>query len=253
MPWTLRLKGKSHMDRLWQPNLYIAAGVVLGFGGGWLFYRLWRALLPRSRGRVFWQNLPESVRGMLTSDEPSELLRHYRTLLLSTANYAGRNLLAVLVAIAPITAIFLALTVMDLSGHVATRFQIHPATVIAPPVRLLNGWRMDNHRLLIHRDELRDSTVRLAGQTLNRDTLARKHAFCETAVSCLLFDMMLFETHRVDPETSKMRGSVVLRPLLLNGNPLWPYLNDFDFWFFISVMMGSTTAALRSRHHRAQE
>lgn len=78
----------------------------MGFAGGWLFYRLWRALLPRDRSRQFWTILPVSVRGMLGSEDPSDLMRHYRVLIGETARFSARSTVAVLVALAPVSALY---------------------------------------------------------------------------------------------------------------------------------------------------
>lgn len=217
---------------LMESGLYVAAGALMGFIGGWLFYRLWRGLLPRSRSGKFWRSLPDSVRGMLTSDEPSDLFRCYRALVVATARYAGRNTLAVLVGIMPVAVIFLLLDALDLSSHVAARVEVQ------------SDWRMDNGRLFIDRGKLGDS--------LDREALTKKQVFCETTVSCLLFDM--FETDSIALEAERqIGGSVVVRPVLLDSNLFWPYLNDLDFWFFIGVMSGSAAAAWRSRHRRVEE
>jgi hypothetical protein len=239
---------------LLEPGPYVTAGTIMGFVGGWLFYLLWRGLLPRSRSREFWRSLPDSVHGMLTSDEPSDLFRHYRTLVVAAARYAGRNTLAVLVGTMPIAVIFLLLNTLDLSSRVATSVEVYPATAIVRPAGLMSDWRMDDERLLIDLGKSGDLSVQLAGQTLDRESLAKKQAFCETTISCLLFDMMLFETHSIDPQAESQRdGSVVVRPVLLDSNPFWPYLNDLDFWFFIAVMSGSAAAAWWSRHRRVTE
>jgi len=234
---------------LFGPSLYVAVGVIMGLVGGWLFYHLWRGLLPRSRSREFWWSLPDSVCGMLTSDAPSDLFRHYRTLIAATAHYASHNTLAVLVGIAPIAVIFLLLDAWYLSSHVAARVEVYPATAIAQPAGLVSNWRIDGQRLRIDRGQLDEAPVQLAGQTLDREALTKKQAFCKTMVACLLFDMMLFETHSIKPQAeSQMSGSVIVRPSLLDSNPFWPYLNDLDFWFFIAVMSSSAAAVWWSRH-----
>jgi hypothetical protein len=234
---------------LLEPGLYVAMGAAMGFVGGWLFYRLWQGLMPRSRSREFLRVLPDSVRGMLTSDEPLDLFRHYRTLVAATARYAGRNTLAVLVGITPIAVIYLLLNALEPASRVAASIEVHPAT--ARPAGLVRDWRMDDERLLIDRGKLGNSPVQIAGKTLDREALTKKQAFCDTTVSCLLFDMMLFETNSIDPEVgSQMGGTVVVRPVLLDSNPFWPYLNDLDFWFFIAVMSGSAAAAWWRRHRR---
>jgi len=236
---------------LLEPGLYVAAGVIMGFVSGGLFYCFWRGLLPRSRSRAFWRMLPDSARGMLTSDEPSDLLRHYRTLIVATARYAARNTLAVLVGITPIAVIFLLLDALALSSRMAESVEVYPATAMVQAAGQVSDWRMDDERLLIDSDKLGDAPVQLAGQRLDREALAKKQVFCDTTVSCLLFDMLLFETHRIDSQAgSRMGGSVIIRPVLLDSNLFWPYLNDFEFWFFIAAMLGSATAARWRRHRR---
>jgi hypothetical protein len=233
------------------PGLYVPAGLLAGFVGGWLSYRLWRRLLPPSHSQEFWQSLPDSVRGMLTSDEPSDLFRHYRTLVVATIRYIGRSTIAAAAGIVPMAVLFLLLTALDESGSVATDVEVHPATLVNPLARLGGDWRMEHGRLLIDCRKPTTSSVELAGQTLDCKALESKQVFCATTLSCLLFDMMLFETHRIERQTANpIGGPVIVRPVLLDGNPLWPYLNDLDFWFFIAAILGSTGAAWGSRHRR---
>jgi hypothetical protein len=96
----------------------ILAAAIAGVVGGWLFYRVWRALLPAGRSRAFWTSLPRTVRGMVTTEEPSEVFQHYKQLITITARYTARSLVAVLIAILPAAAIFLLLSALDPSeGH----------------------------------------------------------------------------------------------------------------------------------------
>jgi hypothetical protein len=85
----------------------ILAAAIAGVVGGWLFFRLWRSLLPAGRSRAFWTSLPQSVRGMVTTEEPAEVLQHYKELITTIARYSARSIGAVLVAILPAAAIFL--------------------------------------------------------------------------------------------------------------------------------------------------
>lgn len=230
---------------------YIATGIILGFAAGWLFYRLWRWLLPRSQSHDFWRTLPASARAMLNSDEPSEIFRHYRTLITAIARFVVRNTLSLIVGIAPVAAIFLLLYALDPSGRVATSIEIHPAAAISAQPALLKIGHTIEENLLIDREKLNGGTINLAGLPLDAKTLGKKQAFCESTVSCLLFDMMMFATHRIrSPAKIKSTGSVVVRPLHLSNNPFWPYLNDLDFWFFIAVMAGSAVAAWKRRPRR---
>lgn len=90
-------------DFLSHPNSYPVLGGTAGFVGGWLFYRLWRALLPRGHARKFWQGLPDELRAMLATDELHAMLKQYRAIMLGIARHTGRNLWAVIVGIAPLS------------------------------------------------------------------------------------------------------------------------------------------------------
>ena len=94
-------------DAQWiHPAFALASGVIAGLAGGWLFYRVWRKIMPRTRSRQFWQHLLESLRSMLGSQEPDDLLRHYRELLAVLARFAGRNTLAVAAGLVPVALAF---------------------------------------------------------------------------------------------------------------------------------------------------
>jgi hypothetical protein len=235
------------MTGVQSPSVYVAAAVVLGLAGGWLFHSIWRRLLPRARSRDYWTSVPVSVRGMLTSESTPDLLHHYRTLIGALASYAGRNLVAVIAAMIPIIVIALLLSALDPSARLAKSIEVHPATAITTAASAPGRWRTDDDGLVISRAALGDSPVRLAGRTMDASALAEKQALCKTTVSCALLDMMLFETH-----SARVPGPVIVRPLLLNGNPFWPYLNDLDFGFFIALMSGGAAAALWSRRRDAR-
>jgi hypothetical protein len=96
------------MNNLDMRAVLISAFIILpAFAGGWLFYRLWRGLLPRAHSRLFWRSFPQSLQQMLASEETREMFGHYRKLIAATGRYAGRSLLAVLLASMPVALIFL--------------------------------------------------------------------------------------------------------------------------------------------------
>lgn len=230
------------------PGLYVAAAIVVGVICGWVFHHLWRGLLPRTRSREFWAGIPVSARGMLTSEEAPEMLRHYRALIGAVFRYAGRNTFAILVAVTPIVAITFLLAAIDPSNRLAKSIEVHPANAAAPSLGASGNRRMDDEGLIIDRSALGDSVVRVGGRTLDADELARKQALCSGTFSCLSLEMMLFQTHRIDP--GAVRGPVVVRPVLLDANPFWPYFNDLDFSFLIALTAGGTAAAWWSRRRR---
>jgi hypothetical protein len=94
----------SPQDLSWSEFL---ATAIIGLAGGWLFYRIWRALMPRAQAREISGRMVQQLRGMIGSEDPSVVFAHYRALLLSLGRYGGRNLLAVLLAVAPISVAWL--------------------------------------------------------------------------------------------------------------------------------------------------
>jgi hypothetical protein len=93
------------------------ATASIGLAGGWLFYRIWRALAPPAQAREFSRHMMQQLRGMIGSEDPNEVFRHYRALLVSLGRYAGRNLLAVLVAVVPLSVAWLLYEGLLLDEH----------------------------------------------------------------------------------------------------------------------------------------
>lgn len=91
-----------------QPPLHLIVVLVIGIAGGWGFYRLWRRFVPGD-SKLFWSTLPAQLKSMLASEESSEMLRHYRAILVALGRYSFRNLFAVIVGIAPLTIAWLLL------------------------------------------------------------------------------------------------------------------------------------------------
>jgi hypothetical protein len=202
------------MEYLFPQAFYVLLAATAGLLGGWMFFRCWRALLPAGRSRAFWSALPETARRMVTTEEPSEVLRHYRNLIGTTARYAARSVGAVLVAILPTSALFLVLTALDPSERLTTRVEVHPASAVA--------------------------------SAPDRTALAGKHVWCASTAACFFFEMMLFDTHDLDTPATRS-AAVISRPVVFDRNPFWPYLNDLDFTFFAAIVAGSALAAWRRR------
>jgi len=236
-----------------EPGLYVAGAAALGLAGGWVFHHVWRALLPRARSREFWTSVPVSARGMLMSEETSDLLRHYRDLIAAVFRYTGRNTLAVLAAALPIVASALLLAAVDPSSRLASRIEVRPAVTVAQGARSIVTGRQDPERVVIDRSMLRGSSLRLAGHTLDSAALAHKQALCTSTVSCSLLEMMLFRTHSIDaPTRTRLPAAVVVRPLLLDANPLWPWFNDIDFSFLVALTAGGVAAAWWGRRKESR-
>lgn len=158
-----------------------------------------------------------------------------------------------MVGIMPVAVLFLFLCALDPSSHTATSVEIQPATAITQLAGLTNEWQMLDDDIIIDLGKLNNSPVHLAGQALDREMLARKRAFSDIFVYRLLFEMLMFETHSIDLQTGRqVGGSIIVRPVLFDSNPFWPYLNDLDFWFYIAAMLGSVVAVWKNRNRRVR-
>ena len=228
------------MGHFFPQALYVLAAGAAGAVGGWSFFRCWRAVMPTGRSRTFWTALPLTLRRMLTTEDPSEVLRHYGAFIGTTARYAARNTGAVLVGVLPTSALFLLLTVLDPSEHLTTLVEVQPASAIAPDSALPH--HIDDERIVIDRQVLANSSVRVAGGMLDSVALPGKHGWCASTLACFLFEMMLFDTHAIG-EHAAGSSPVISRPMVFDRNPFWPYLNDLEFTFFVAVVLGSALAA----------
>lgn len=82
-------------------GLAIAGAAAAGFGGGMALFALWRKAVPGAYLRHFWATVPGDVHGMLKSQDPDVMLAHYKALLVSLGAFAARNLLGLVLGVAP--------------------------------------------------------------------------------------------------------------------------------------------------------
>jgi hypothetical protein len=110
------------MNNIHMRAVLMSALIILpAFAGGWLFYSLWRGLIPQAHSRLFWRSFPQSLQQMLASEETAEMFGHYRKLIAATGRYAGRSLLAVLIASVPVALIFLLVVWLEPANPVGER------------------------------------------------------------------------------------------------------------------------------------
>jgi hypothetical protein len=147
--------------------------------------------------------------------------------------------------------LYVVLAAADPSGRLAASVEAYPVNVALDPTQVPAPWRLSNERLFLDRNDLDGSGIEIAGESVDQALLDRKTAFCRSFLSCMFFELMLFETHALE-RANAPESSVIVRPVLLDSNPLWPYLNDFDFWFFVAAMGGSVGAAFTPGKHRVK-
>lgn len=87
----------------------IAGAAAAGFGGGMAFFALWRRAVPRVFMRRFWTTVPADLQGMLKSLDPDIMLAHYKALLVSLGVFIARNMLGLVLGVAPMALLYAAL------------------------------------------------------------------------------------------------------------------------------------------------
>jgi hypothetical protein len=225
--------------------------VMAGIAAGWAFYYIWRRILPRERSREFWRSVPAHASGMLRSEDPDDVFRHYRALLRHAATFGTRNTLAVLAGVLPLVALFLLADRLHAAERRVPIVELQPAAAVADLPESAAWTPTPDGGLQFDRRSYGDSGLNLLGQTLDREALANKRAYCAGWLSCMGFELMLFETHRLSAHAgSTETGSVVIRPRVFDANPWWPYLDDLELAFFASAAAGGIAAGWLSSRSR---
>lgn len=217
--------------------------ILAGIGGGWAFYYIWRRILSRHRSREFWRALPAHASGILRSEDPDHVFRHYRMLIRQTATFGTRNTLAVLAGLVPLAALFLLSDWVNQPERRVPIVEVRPAIAVSGLSASAEWATTRDGGMLFDRREYADSGLKLFGQTLDREDLGDKRAFCSGWLRCLGFEVMLFKTHPLQTRLpGEGVGAVVVRPQAFDANPWWPYLDDLELLFFAGAAVGSIAA-----------
>lgn len=230
--------------------MLIALSLVAGFAGGVAFHFLWRKILPRDLSRNFWRAVPAHASGLLHSEDPDDVMRHYGALMKQIAGFAARNTLGVLAGLAPVAALFVLSDGLYRQERGVTVVELRPARAVAGALAALPTQQTLDGGILIDSGNL-TRELRLFGEALDREALGSKQAFCHGWLACLGYDLMLFKTHSLPSSPLELGSdSVVIRPRVFAANPFWPYIDDLELAFFGGVMAGGIAAAWRASRSR---
>jgi hypothetical protein len=187
---------------------------------------------------------------MLRCEDPDDVLRHYGALIRHAASFAGRNTLAVVAGLLPMAGLFLLTGTLYPEERRGPLVEVRPAAAVLGLPAWAAGAPTRDGGLLIDRRNLAGEELRLLGETLDAAALQGKLALCTSAMACLGYELLLFETHRVREPWSNAR-SVVMRPRAFAANPLWPWLDDFELAFLVSAVAGGVAAGWLSSRARS--
>ncbi|MCP5301527.1 MAG: hypothetical protein H6954_17590 [Chromatiaceae bacterium] len=189
-------------------------GIVLtsGLGLGVAFVAIWQTVSRRMAPTDFWPELHRLGRGLLTEgDDLPRLMALYRQLAINVLRYNLANLLGVGLAILPLIA----------------------AMTWAAPLAL-DQWHERAATMLVHPP----------GAPVE-PTPGQRQAWCADTLTCLGYEMLWFSTAR-----REAGPTAIARPDTQDGNPLWPYVSDLEFGFYLSFLLANGIALGVSRGYR---
>lgn len=198
---------------LWYAGALLFGGLC-GFGVGWLF----GAIVKPGSNAAYFSSLSVNVKGLLFGDD-KDFWPHYKAVMLDTAKYVGIQLAGVFVAFAPLVLVLL---------------------LLAP--QLLGVWERDAPWVVIPATagELGERSLVFAdGAQIALPEPPGPVAVCsDGSLGCLVLSGFGFRTLASD--TAAVRdGLVVIRATRDDWNPLWPYLSDPEFLFFLALTLVS--------------
>lgn len=234
------------MDLYWS----LPAGAV-GLLLGGVVGVVWAGIVTRESNRRFF-DLTLSILRTLLIDEDAPFLSHYGKLIVNVLRYLGRQMLALLAVLLPLTVVFLygAPAFHEARNASADFLFIHPAAAAShveqeplpsPKLGLIPISSLPDKRSI---------TLRLSGQTLVLTGQRRNHAVTRSgALSGLLLSSLGFEV----TETSFFPHPtmILIRPTNGDINPLWPYVSDPEFWFYLAMLLGSVFGVIWSRRRQS--
>jgi hypothetical protein len=230
-----------------QPVMFwiaVAAGVALGFVVA-LISRIVSARLGKGE---FWAELPLLTRRLATGSDSDEFLRVYGRLLKLLGEYLARNAIQLVASFAPVvaTVVLCGPAVMESYNLSALALAIHPKQ---PLTIVAGGERFESSAegaaiQPIPRGDGRGSAITSAGE-FEFASLWHNNAWCTTGWSRVGMTLLGFDAH----DSGSPGAFLILRPSCGDSNPLWPYLNDLEFAFYLAIAAASglTVLFLRKR------
>ncbi len=209
---------------------------------GCFFVLMWRWMLAHFGDPSFWPKLSEISRRLVNADELPELLSDYKKLVVIVTKYNLANLVGITLGLLPVILVLWLLAPMANQSWAenAGAVEIYPNNV---GVLLANGVVHSEHqkagRTIVPIDTQSEGVLRLVGQDIPLGKLTKAYAVCVTNLDCLFYELMLFDALQVEALPTEGQDGVLIRPSRMDGNYLWPYMNDVQFTFFLVFMLSN--------------
>lgn len=214
---------------LWY-GLATLAGALFGI----LFGNVYARVVAAGTTARYWSVVGNGIHGLFHDDE-ANFWQHYRTIIVSTLRYIARQLGAVAAGVAPLVLIFI------FAGSSVFTLWARDARVTVIPNTGYDLQRGDEGQTHSH-------VITLAnGKPHPVNPLTGATALCPPAnFTCFVLRGFGFTVVDVEPEALVDGAPVLVRATRDDWNPLWPYLSDPEFLFFLGLTIGSVLAMRRS-------
>ncbi|MCB1737731.1 MAG: hypothetical protein KDI42_06370 [Gammaproteobacteria bacterium] len=183
--------------------LWLSA-LLLGTVLGMVFATAWMWALNRFAPSDFWPQIRQLSAVILREDLLPELLCAYKSLAKAVLRYNLANLIGITLGLLPL------LLVISIAGAPA-----------------LARWESRADQPLIHPSGT-NTPMPASAMATSRLVL------CTSVIACTAYELLMFDTRPHDGEKN-----ILIRPDTHDRNPLWPYLSDLEFGFYVSFMLGN--------------
>lgn len=205
--------------------------VVLGGIIAFVTVTIFRRFAPSGTTREYWTGVSKDIHGLLYGDEDN-FWSHYVNIIRQTGKYVGRQLLALVLAFAPLVIAFFVI-----GPWIFTQWDRGAELTVIPH----QAGSLASTRGQSDGSEIEKLTLTLSdGTAVDIPANAGSVAVCEPGrFSCIVLQGFGFTAVTVDTLGPPDLSLVIIRTAHNDWNPLWPYLSDPEFLFFLSLTLGS--------------
>nr|CRH05128.1 Membrane protein of unknown function [Candidatus Magnetococcus massalia] len=224
------------------PLISLIAAAMLGL----FFAFVWRRLMGTMSFRYISQQFIHHAKPLLSlnHDDDDQFFHHYKSLIKLIFRYMGRNLLAMALGLAPFLLAMLLLfpMVRDQLNQELHQVVLYPPLEPAPISRVARCEEEPAKLLLPYGLGCADPYTNTA--------------ICWQESSCMWLSLLDFDLRQVAPPQGvqpdeQRAGYLLVRPTAGDGNPLWPFLSDFEAalyaLFSLMAMLGFLWPKRRQR------
>lgn len=203
--------------------MWYVGAVLVGAVVAYVTVAIFRRFAPAGSTRQYWTVVGKDIHGLLYADE-GDFWNHYVNIIRQTGKYVGQQLFALVLAFAPLVIAFY---------------------VVGPPLFALwdRGAELDVIPAEAGRLSFDNGVPALTlpdGVVIDVPPDVGSVAVCRPErIACVVLLGFGFTVVTVEPSVSAEVDLVVVRSAHADWNPLWPYLSDPEFLFFVSLSLGS--------------